>query len=320
MLQEYEESLTYLTEEIQAPLLRVAGDDREKIQEIRLRSGRPLSVFDGSRSVFVTREGMLSTRPVPSCLTIDKALLEACFVRLCDYSVHTHQQEMGQGFITTPKGDRVGVCASISQTADGLVFRGVSSLNIRISRDVPDAAGELAAKVDLTGGVILAGAPSTGKTTVLRAAGRMLSSGEMGECKKVVLVDERYELTAMDGGQPRKNIGLCTDAICGIRKKDAIEQAVRTLSPQIVICDEVGSPEEVAEIRAGLASGVGFLVSVHCGTPEELWRNVMIRMLMDTGAFRSLVLLDSPQHPSRIRQVVGKEAYYAQSSGAADAV
>ncbi len=317
MAREYEESLTYLPEELQLPLGRIAPEQQERIQEIRLRSGRPLSVFDGAASRFVTREGGLSPRPVPGCLTADGALLERCFVRLCDYSVHTHQQELGRGFITTPRGDRVGVCASASLGADGgLVFRGVSSLNLRISRDIPGAARDLAARVDLLGGVVLAGAPSTGKTTMLRDAGRMLASGELGDCRKVTFIDERYELSAMDGGVPRKNIGYCADAVCGIPKKAAIEQAVRTLSPEVIICDEMGSPQEADEIRAALACGVGFLVSVHCGSPEELFCSPMIRMLMETGAFASLVLLDSPRRPSRIRQIVGREAYHAEVCGA----
>lgn len=322
MPREYEESLQYLPQELQQVLGRIPEAEQQRIQEIRLRSGRPLSVFDGASSRFVTREGTLSHRPVPGCLIVDQVLLDQCFVHLCDYSVHSHQEEMRRGFITTPKGDRVGVCAITLVGPDGgLVFRGVSSLNLRISRDIPGAARELARQVDLMGGVILAGAPSTGKTTMLRDAGRMLASGELGPCRKVVFIDERYELSAMDGGTPGKNIGLCADALCGLPKREALEQAVRTLSPEVILCDELGSPAEVEEIRSGLACGVGFLVSVHCGTPEELYWNPLIRMLMETGAFHSLVLLDSPQYPSQIRQVVGREAYHGhQSPGAAAAV
>lgn len=315
LAEEYQAALCYLPPDLRQVLEAVPEREKPRIQEVRLRAGRPLSVFDGACSRFVTGTGDLVRGG--GGLLVDQTLLQDAFVRLCDYSVHTHQGEMERGFVTTPKGDRVGLCASVVKDRDGTVScREISALNIRISREVPGAGRELCRRWGLDRGLILAGGPGTGKTTLLRDVGRALASGEMGDCKKVVYVDERYELSAMFRGAPRRDIGLCGDAICGLPKACAIEQAVRTLSPEYILCDELGSLGEVEEIGAGLACGVTFLVSVHCGSREELFRNPIIGALMGTGSFGAVALLDSPQNPSRTALFLTKEEYHDQGAGA----
>lgn len=312
---EYQAALCYLPPTLKRVLEAVPEREQSLIQEIRLRSGRPLSVFDGARSRFVTAGGELTQG---KGFPVDQTLLQDAFVRLCDYSVHTHQGEMERGFVTTPKGDRAGICASVVKDRDGgISYREISSLNIRISRQIPGAGQAVVDRWGLDHGLILAGGPGTGKTTLLRDIGRMLASGEAGDCKKVVFLDERYELSAMYQGTPRRDIGLCGDAVCGLPKGEAMEQAIRTLSPEYILCDELGSLREVETLSAGLACGVRFLVSVHCGSREELFRNPILRALMATEAFGGVALLDSPKKPSQIALFLTKEEYHGKAAGPA---
>ncbi len=313
MNKEWEETIQLLPEDLVLPLRKLSSQHQKRIQEIRLRSQQPLAVFDGWKTQFISMDGRLLDRPESSVPVLTSQKLEECFVRLCEYSVHSHEQELRRGFITTPKGDRVGICASaVLDRAGTLTYRDISSLNIRISRDVVGAADELICKVDPFQGGIIAGMPGSGKTTVLRDLARQLSSGECGSFHKITIVDERFEISAMHRGSPRKNIGICADVICGQRKDVAIEQAVRTLSPEIIFCDEVGTVGEVEEITAGMCCGVKFIVSAHCGCREELFRSLILQKLMKTGAFGWVALLASPKEPSRIDAVVTQEDWQTE--------
>lgn len=305
------ESVEPLPESLRAVLLSV-GPAREQTQEIRLRLNKPVTLFDGKQSLFLSKTGSLSQRPGPGALITDQKILEECLIRLCGYSVHSHQHEIAQGFVTTAGGDRVGLCACMTPGPAGKnAIRNVSSLNLRISREVTGAAREMLRTADPMRGILLAGAPGSGKTTVLRDAARGISSGEWGPCRKVALIDERYELSASGTEGHCKDVGLCTDVLCGVPKAVGISRAVRTLSPELIVCDEVASLEEAQEIRAGLYCGVAFLVSAHCASIEDARSGPIIRMLMETGAFSKIVLLEGAGTPSKIRMVITREEYDA---------
>ena len=143
MGEEFDRAVGWLPPELCRLLLTLPPGERARIQEVRLRAGRPLAVFDGEGSRFVTREGGLTGRGGEG-FPVDKALLHEAFLRLCDYSVHTHQGELEQGFVTTPGGDRVGVAAAVSRDREGTpACREISSLSLRVSREVPGAGGSL---------------------------------------------------------------------------------------------------------------------------------------------------------------------------------
>jgi len=318
---EYENSVSQLPPFLAGLLLSLPGDAKSRVQEIRLRINRPLSVFDGRESLFVQRDGTLSCLPGSNTVYVGKELLKDTYVRLCGYSVHTHEDELMGGFITTSRGDRVGVCAAAVTRADGKSsIRDITSVNMRVSRQKRGIAAELCGRVPIEkGGIIICGPPSSGKTTILRDAVRMLSSGGAGgRCVKVAVIDERYELSGAHGGEPTKDIGLCSDLICGMDKALAIEQAVRTLSPEIIATDEIGSEEEIRRISGGFACGVGFVVTAHCGSEEELGRSRIIAALMKTGAFGHIVLLAGPSEPSQIRTVMTDDDYFNKNFGLRD--
>ena len=109
--------------------------------------------------------------------------------------------------------------------------------------------------------------------------------GEAAPIRKVAVVDERGELAGTCIGVPQNDLGLCCDILDGYPKAEGILQAVRTLSPDIVVCDELGSMEDVAAVEQGLNAGVTLVSSIHAGSAEELLHRKQAVRLLETGAF-----------------------------------
>ena len=235
-----------------------------QIAEIRLRAGRP--------SVAVDVFGRMKVCSPP----FSAEELADCFAEICRYSVYSFEEEIAQGFITLDGGHRVGICGT-AVTKNGVItsLKDISGLNIRIAHQVRGCADGLYDRAFSDGlhSLLLAGKPLSGKTTVLRDLARRL-----GERHRVVLIDSRGELSASVRGTPSFEVGLNTDVLCGCEKSAGIMLAVRSLSPEVIICDEIGSDE--AAVEQAMFCGVKLIASAHADSLEQLKRRPSTRGLM----------------------------------------
>lgn len=274
-------------------VLSLPEDERERITEIRLRSHAPvvLTSRDGSRFLYGSR---LSAVYSPSAVRVSPQEIAETFRRICGYSVHSHQSSINAGYITVEGGHRAGVCGTAYCEASKIcAVRDISSINLRIAREIKGAANGIFNALFSSGvpGVIIAGAPSSGKTTVLRDLARQLSGEQRGLFRRTAICDERGELAAVCRGIPANDVGINTDVLSSYPKSEAVMIALRSFSPQVIICDEIGSVDELEAIEAGMNSGVSFIVSVHASSRRELTERRQIRDLLKTGAFSFVVLL-----------------------------
>ena len=164
-------------------------------EELRLRAGRPMSV------VCPTGE-----RPLPGGEPVSPADLSLVVEIATRASAHTAMERMRSGFFTVPGGHRIGICGS-AVVKDGAVFnlRQLSSLAIRIAREVPGAAAAVADRLwegDRFQSTLILSPPGGGKTTLLRDLIRRLSDGDSHPPLRVGVADERGELAAMYNGLP----------------------------------------------------------------------------------------------------------------------
>lgn len=232
--------------------------------ELRLRAGRP--------AVCVNILGEMKT--CSSALSAKE--IAECFAEICRYSVYSFEEEIARGFVTLDGGHRVGICGT-AVTKNGRItsFKDISGLNIRIAHQIYGCADKLCKKAFSDGphSLLLAGKPLCGKTTVLRDIARQL-----GERRRVVIIDSRGELSASVGGTPSLDIGLNTDALCGCEKSEGIMLALRSLNPEVIICDEIGDDGEAVE--QAVFCGVKVIASAHAGSIEELKRRRSTRALV----------------------------------------
>ena len=286
-MQAFEEAVACVPSVMRKELLSLPASVREDCFEVRLRADRPVVLFGAFGSGVVKRDGTLARQGTRDSLICSAPLLEETFHRCCEYSVYAHAHDLLRGFLTV-NGNRVGVVGTAVCSAQGelTAVRDVCSLNLRVARRVPGCARGLLPLFQSTDtqSVLLAGPPASGKTTLLRDLIVSLSSLEGGEGQKLCVIDPRLELGVEDPA-------LNCDFYRGYPMELAIENAVKTMSPQLIVCDEVATRQEIDAICFGVNCGVRFLVTVHAASRKELLRRPQVQKLLATHAFDRVALL-----------------------------
>ena len=251
----------------------------ENITEIRLRTGRNIALRIGYENILLA--GYI----------VSKDDIEYSFKAICNYSVYTYSREISEGFITLKGGHRVGICGT-AVIENGKVnnINYISGLNFRIANERKGVADKIMRDIFSKEkcGIIIAGAPLCGKTTVLRDLCR-----QIGNKNKVSLIDERGEIASVYKGVPQNEIGNFTDVFDGYPKSEGILMAIRTMSPDYIFVDEIGTEDDYNAIFHSVCCGAEIIATAHASSITALKSRENITKLLKTGAFRYIVFLES---------------------------
>ena len=276
---------TYLPRRILKPIAMLPAETVENTTEIRLRLNAPVSLTVGGRNASVSSSGTLCSVSEGICARRED--MKECVSLLCSGSLYAVEETLKYGYIPTRGGGRAGICGeAICENGKIKGFSEVVSVNLRLQRHIPLYAESLVRRYKERGlcGTLVFSPPGIGKTTLLRSAAVLLAEGRFTRPYRVALADERRELYGDGVGY-----GLL-DVITGCPKSVAVELLTRTMSPEIIICDELSADDSHGVIEAQ-NSGVVLICSTHGATLDGVLKRPFIARMYEHGIFSLFVKL-----------------------------
>lgn len=287
----YFEVITYLPERLRVLLNNLPLKIIDNLTEIRLRALRPVTLTVNGQNLFLSNSGNVCYLFQNGLFSLTSEEINETFTVACDYSVYAFQEQIKEGFITLKNGCRVGFSGTaVYENEKFIRFKNISSMNFRIAKEYKNCALDLVEEIN--GGMLIAGPPLSGKTTILRDLVRLISTGIRTERKRIALIDSRNEIAAVKSGEPQMDIGPLTDVLTSVEKLKGIDIALRTLSPEIIAFDEITDPLEAKAVSQGFFTGVQLLSTVHAGSIDELYKREPIFILTKIGAVKKIAFIE----------------------------
>ena len=277
-------------------ILQKADLDLGSLQELRLRSGRPVLLQYGGYEYGLLPDGAL-TREAARGVCISRPELEETLEHISGYSLYAFDEELRRGFLTVPGGHRIGVVGKLV-LEDGKVqcIRHISCMNIRLSHQIRGCADEVLGHLVVGGTLchtLIISPPRCGKTTLLRDLIRQVSDGTRWLAGMTVgVVDERSELAGAYLGEAQNDLGMRTDVLEGAPKAEGMMMLLRSMSPQVIAVDEIGSSADSYALENVFHCGCRLIATAHGTSLEDIRRKPLFHRMAQEQMFERYVVLE----------------------------
>lgn len=262
---------------------------KDLIDEIRLSVNKPFSITILSKPYMINENGQI-TDEISKALIITNEDIDYTFKSACQHSVYSFENQISQGFITTKGANRVGISGT-AVIKDGRVYslKDINSLNIRISRQIKGCAQELFDSVFVNGAksLLVAGKPSSGKTTLLRDLARII-----GNRHRISVIDRRNEICSVFEGVPQNDTGFFCDIFTMYPFDTDVICAIKAMSPEFIICDEIGTKDDLNSLLYSLNSGVKLICTAHAGSLKQAINRKYILPLIECKVFDTAIYIE----------------------------
>ncbi|OPA81331.1 stage III sporulation protein AA [Paenibacillus selenitireducens] len=273
-----------------------------RIEEIRVRQERPLEVNYQGQFHYVNYRGELTDMPGEGYLPTREdgnRLLDF----ITNHSLYTMEEELRKGYITIHGGHRIGLTGRAVLTKGHVDhIRDITSFNIRIARELKGVGEPILPQLldfrqHSVQHTLILSPPQHGKTTLIRDLARLISGGQWmhAEAKwkglKVGIVDERSEIAGCLKGVPSFDVGPRTDVLDGCPKAEGMMMMIRSMSPDVMLVDEIGRPEDADAIREALHAGIRVIATAHGSELEDVLRRPVLNKLISDELFQTYVVL-----------------------------
>lgn len=280
-MKHFEQVFACFPQTIQQQLKNMDPYTRQHLQEIRVYKNKEVQVFSDNRRMQLS--GIIKGSEINNILN-----------NLMKFSYYAYEEDLAKGFITIDGGHRVGICGkAVVEKGKVVLLKEISSFNIRYAKEIIGCSDSLTAHIlseNKIQNVLIVSPPGCGKTTILRDIARNLSQKHY----KVAICDERSEIAGMHGGITNYHFGEMVDVLDGCPKAEGIMMLIRSMSPDVIIADEIGRPEDLKAIETCRHAGISVITTSHGYTMEDI----------EAAYFDKIVFLSDQPAPGTIREVV----------------
>lgn len=271
--------------------------DFNRLQEIRLRTEKPLLVIYENREFFVSDDSVL-LNDSQSAYIVGKNEIKETMEYVSNYSLYAYEEEIKQGFITIQGGHRIGIAGKVILENNNIKsIKYISFINIRLSHEVKGCADDILNYIYSGSSInhtLIISPPRCGKTTLLRDIIRQVSNGtRMGPGVSVGVVDERSEIGACYMGVPQNDLGIRTDILDCCPKAKGMLMMIRTMSPVVVAVDEIGSGNDIEAIKYVINCGCKLIATVHGSSIEDICTRPHLNRLIKDNIFERFIVLNN---------------------------
>lgn len=267
--------------------------DIDKLYEIRLREGFGILVVFDNRKYYLSKNGLTIYDNL--ALKCQDGFIKETIDNLTEFSVYAYNDKLKKGYITSKEGIRIGVAGECVYDNELITIKNVSSLNIRIPHEIngcSDGVYEyIIDNLDVCNTLIIS-PPFCGKTTILKDLARKLNKYHNNS---ILIIDERGEFSSVSGVNIDK-IKFCS-------KEYAFNFGLRSLSPEIVITDELSGENDWFFVKNAVNSGVKVIASCHAKDVDEL----KSKSFFVSNIFDRYIVIDKFTDMGKILRVFDKE-------------
>ena len=275
-------------------------DCKKDLEEIRIRVGQPIEFLYATGTKYlkvIAGTGKLvplSYGRKEELYRVTQQDVAEMVNYISNYSLYAYKDELRQGFLTMEGGHRVGMAGgAVTEHGKIIGVLPITFLNVRVAHERKGCACEVLPYIYRGEGIyntLFFSEPGAGKTTMLRDCIRLLSDGtKERQGMKVCVVDERLEIAACHIGVPQNDVGMRTDVLCGCEKPAGIQMLLRSMSPQVLAVDELGSAEDFRAVEQAAYAGCRVIGTIHATDVQDLLKKPYFSKITETTVFQRYI-------------------------------
>ena len=209
-------------------------------------------------------------------------------------SLYAYNDQIKHCYIQAEGGIRIGVCGTVVyHNGEVSTIKNIQSLNVRIAHQVLGCSEKIIGLIcqnDRVKNTLIISPPGSGKTTLVRDIIYKLSNEK--KIDNILVVDERFEIAA-SGESSNIDVGIRSDIISGSEKGFAFNEALKTMSPKVIVTDEISSQADTESVCSAIKSGVKVIATAHAENISDLKSKKYFEGIIRDKYFERIIVLSS---------------------------